>query len=69
MNTALVSRVIPAFYQIYMNSMCIDRFDDIWSGILLKKIAGHLGDNLSIDEPLAYHNKRLRTIYSSLLDA
>lgn len=33
MNTSFLPKIIPAFYQLYMNNMGIDRFDDIWSGI------------------------------------
>lgn len=37
MNTSFTPEIIPAFYQLYMNFMGVDRFDDIWSGIFLKK--------------------------------
>jgi len=66
MNTAFVSKIIPAFYQLYMNHMGIDRFDDVWSGIFLKKIADHLGDNVSLGKPLVYHNKRPRNVFKDL---
>jgi hypothetical protein len=46
MNLSFVSKIIPAFYQLYMKHMGVDRFDDIWSGIFLKKIADHLGDRV-----------------------
>jgi hypothetical protein len=66
MNTAFVSKIIPAFYHLYMNHIGIDRFDDIWSGIFLKKIADHLGDNVSLGKPLVYHNKRPRNVFKDL---
>jgi hypothetical protein len=46
--------------------MGIDRFDDIWSGIFLKRIADHLGDNVCIGKPLAFHNKRPRNTFNDL---
>jgi len=66
MNTAFRCKVIPAFYQLYMNFMGIDRFDDIWSGLFLKKIADHLGDKICLGEPLVYHDKRPRNIFKDL---
>jgi len=66
MNTSFVPKIIPAFYQLYMNFMGIDRFDDIWSGIFLKKIADHLGDRISLGGPLVYHDKRPRNVFNDL---
>jgi hypothetical protein len=66
MNTAFKTRVIPAFYQLYMNPKSIDRFDDIWSGIFLKKIADHLEEKMCIGEPLGSHIKRSRNALNDL---
>jgi len=66
MNTSFLPRIIPAFYQLYMNCMGIDRFDDIWSGIFLKKITDHLGDGVSLGSPPIYHNKRPRNVFRDL---
>jgi len=66
MNTAFRRKVIPAFYQLYMNFMSIDRFDDIWSGLFLKKIADHLGDKICLGAPIVYHDKRPRSIFKDL---
>jgi len=66
MNTAFLSKIIPAFYQLYMNFMTIDRFDDIWSGIFLKKITDHLGDKVCLGHPIVYHNKRPRNVFGDL---
>ena len=66
MNTSFASKVIPAFYQLYMNHMGVDRFDDIWSGVFLKKIADHLGDKICIGKPLVRHDKRPRNIFRDL---
>jgi len=66
MNTSFRSRIIPAFYQLYMNSMGIDRFDDIWSGLFIKRIADHLGDSVSLGMPLVRHVKRPRDTFKDL---
>jgi len=66
MNASFLPKIIPAFYQLYMNFMGIDRFDDIWSGIFVKKIADHLGDKISLGKPLVYHDKRARNVFKDL---
>lgn len=66
MNTAFKSNVIPAFYQLYMKHLSIDRFDDIWSGIFLKKIADLIGDKICLGAPLVYHDKRPRSVFKDL---
>ncbi|MHA1833932.1 MAG: hypothetical protein ACTSV7_08065 [Candidatus Baldrarchaeia archaeon] len=66
MNTSFTPRIIPAFYQLYMNFMGVDRFDDIWSGMFFKKIADHLGHKVCLGKPLVYHDKRPRNVFSDL---
>jgi hypothetical protein len=66
MNTSFQRRIIPAFYQLYMKVMGIDRFDDIWSGLFIKKIADHLGDSICLGKPLVYHDKRARSTFKDL---
>ena len=66
MNTSFVAKVVPAFYQLYMNVMGIDRFDDIWSGLFLKRIADHLGDLVCLGKPAGIHEKRARSTFNDL---
>jgi hypothetical protein len=66
MNTSFQRKIIPAFYQLYMKVMGIDRFDDIWSGIFIKKIADHLRDSICLGKPLVYHDKRPRSTFRDL---
>jgi hypothetical protein len=66
MNTSFQRKIVPAFYQLYMKVMGIDRFDDIWSGLFIKKIADHLGDNACLGKPLVYHDKRPRSTFTDL---
>ncbi len=67
MNTSFLPKIVPAFYQLYMNFKGIDRFDDIWSGVFLKKIADHVGDSLCLGKPSGKHVKRSRSIFKDLL--
>jgi hypothetical protein len=66
MNMAFRTEIVPSFYQLFMKEFGIDRFDDIWSGIFLKKIADHLGDRVSLGAPIVVHNKRPRNIFKDL---
>jgi hypothetical protein len=66
MNVGFRPEIIPAFYQLYMNYMGIDRFDDIWSGILFKKVADHLGAGVSLGRPVVRHQKRCRDVFKDL---
>lgn len=66
MNTAFLNEVIPAFYQSYSNFMGIDRFDDIWSGVFIKKITDQLGRRVSLGSPLVNHRKRPRNTFKDL---
>ncbi len=58
-NTAFKRKVAPAFYTLLMdtniNGLWIDRYDDIWAGWILQKIANHLGDYVSFGLPLSDH--------------
>jgi hypothetical protein len=66
MNAAFAPKVVPAFYQLYMNTMGIDRFDDIWSGIFLKRVADHLDDSICLGRPVGVHDKRPRSVFKDL---
>lgn len=66
MNTSFLPKIVPAFYQLYMNTMGIDRFDDIWSGIFLKRVADHLGDRVCLGKPAGTHDKRPRSVFKDL---
>jgi len=66
MNTMFRAEIVPAFYQLYMNYLGLDRFDDIWSGLFLKKIADHLGFSLSLGVPLGYHRKTPRNTFTNI---
>jgi hypothetical protein len=68
MNLAFEREVIPAFYQLPMddNEWDVGRFDDIWSGVFLKRACDVLGDHIYNGYPLCQHNKAPRSTFDDL---
>jgi hypothetical protein len=68
MNLAFRREVIPAFYQLPMdeNEWDVGRFDDIWSGLFLKRACDVLDKRIVNGNPLCEHNKAPRSTFSDL---
>jgi hypothetical protein len=68
MNLAFRREVVPAFYQLPMddNQWDVGRFDDIWSGVFLKRAADVLEHDLVNGYPLCEHNKAPRPTFDDL---
>ena len=68
MNLAFRREVIPAFYQLPMddNPWDVGRFDDIWSGLFLKRAADLLGGWVYTGDPLCRHDKAPRSTFGDL---
>jgi hypothetical protein len=68
MNLAFRRDVVPAFYQLPMddNDWGVGRFDDIWSGVLLKRAADLLDDAVLSGGPLCSHDKAPRPTFDDL---
>jgi hypothetical protein len=68
MNLAFRREIIPAFYQYPMddNPWEVGRFDDIWSGVMLKRAADAYGDALLTGFPLCDHQKAPRSTFDDL---
>ncbi len=68
MNLAFKREVIPAFYQLPMddNPWDVGRFDDIWSGVFLKRACDVLGTQVYNGYPLCEHNKAPRSTFDDL---
>ena len=68
MNLAFRREVTPAFYQLPMddNEWDVGRFDDIWSGVFLKRACDLLGKTIYNGDPLCEHNKAPRSTFSDL---
>jgi hypothetical protein len=70
MNLAFRREVVPAFYQLPMddNPWEVGRFDDIWSGVFLKRACDALGKQIYNGDPLCEHNKVARSTFGDLTD-
>ncbi|AGN01787.1 hypothetical protein L593_09210 [Salinarchaeum sp. Harcht-Bsk1] len=68
MNLGFRREVIPAFYQLPMddNEWAVGRFDDIWSGVFLKRACDLLGARIYNGQPLCEHNKAPRSTFDDL---
>ncbi|AEH36670.1 hypothetical protein [Halopiger xanaduensis] len=68
MNLAFRREVIPAFYQLPMddNEWEVGRFDDIWSGVFLKRACDVLDKRIYNGAPLCEHNKAPRSTFDDL---
>jgi hypothetical protein len=68
MNLAFRREIIPAFYQLPMddNEWDVGRFDDIWSGVFLKRACDVLGKQIYNGHPLCEHNKAARSTFDDL---
>lgn len=69
MNLAFRRNIIPAFYQFPMddNPHHIGRFDDIWSGVVAKKVLDHINKYIINGFPLCIHNKAPRSTFKDIL--
>lgn len=68
MNLAFRREVIPAFWQMPMddNPWKVGRFDDIWSGVVLKHIADARNAAILTGAPLCEHRKAKRSVFKDL---
>ena len=68
MNLAFRSEIAPAFYQYKMddNQWGIGRFDDIWSGVVAKRVCDTLGYSIVTGNPLCQHDKAPRSTFKDL---
>ena len=68
MNLGFRREIIPAFYQFPMddNPFKIGRFDDIWSGLVVKAVVDQLGGYILNGYPLCQHNKAPRSTFKDV---
>jgi len=68
MNLAFRREIVPAFYQLPMdeNKWDVGRFDDIWSGVFLKRACDLLDKTIYNGAPLCEHNKAPRSTFDDL---
>ncbi|HEV3330281.1 MAG TPA: hypothetical protein VG096_04825 [Bryobacteraceae bacterium] len=61
-NTALMRHVIPAYFL----SPYVGRYDDIWAGYIVSRIAEHLGDIITFGEPLVHQQRNPHDLWRDL---
>lgn len=67
MNLAWKREVTPAMYFLLMGKGYeYDRFGDIWCGVIVKKIADHLGKAVSSGDPIVHH-ERASDVFANLV--
>jgi hypothetical protein len=59
MNVCYAREALPAAYNLLMGLSAhgVDRFDDIWSGLFLKRVADHLGLYVTSGVPFVHHTR------------
>jgi len=64
MNTSFLKEVIPAFPYTYQepDGFGVARYDDIWSGLFIKKILDKLDKRMSAGFPVVSHEKGTRDV-------
>jgi hypothetical protein len=60
MNVCYHRSIVPAAYNLLMGleTVGLDRFDDIWSGLILKRVLDYMGWYATTGEPFVRHIKR-----------
>lgn len=66
MNLAFRPEIAPAMYFLIMGrDWPFDRFDDIWAGVMVKKVCDHLNLAMCSGEPCVHH-RRASNVFSNL---
>ena len=68
MNAAITHKYLPAMYQLLMGKRVgYDRVEDIWSALIMKRIADHLEDVVVLNGEARVIHERASNAYASLL--
>jgi hypothetical protein len=69
-NTAFHRDTLPAFYFVpitgHIGGMIVERFGDIWAGLLLRKAIDHLGDRVLYGKPACDHIRNMHVLLKDL---
>ena len=69
-NTAIATEILPCFYDVMQGynfkGLKIDRYSDIWAGFLAKKVIDHMGDKITVGQPLARHIRNSHDLLNDL---
>jgi len=67
MNCAFRHEVVPCLYHLYMGTKHVnyDRFDDIWAGLILKRVCDHMGWTILINgKATCWHDRASNPVKS-----
>ena len=69
-NTAIATEILPCFYDVMqgyeIRGLKIDRYSDVWAGFLAKKVIDHMGDKITIGQPLSRHIRNSHNLLNDL---
>ncbi len=69
-NTSLLTEILPCFYDVIQGhnfkGLKIDRYSDVWAGFLAKKVIDHMGDKVTVGEPLTRHLRNPHDLLNDL---
>ena len=70
MNIGFSKKILPAYYQtlqsVDVKGWQLARYDDIWSGVFVKKVIDSIGDKVTVGLPLVKHEKTPRDIFEDI---
>lgn len=69
-NTAIATEILPCFYDVMQGysfkGLKIDRYSDVWAGFLAKKAIDHMGDKITVGQPLSKHIRNSHNLLNDL---
>jgi len=69
-NTAIATEILPCFYDVMQGynfkGLKIDRYSDVWAGFLAKKAIDHMGDKITVGQPLSRHIRNSHDLLNDL---
>jgi len=69
-NTSLLTEILPCFYDVMQGhnfkGLKIDRYSDVWAGFLAKKVIDHMGDKITVGQPLTRHLRNPHDLMNDL---
>jgi len=69
-NTSFLTEILPCFYDVLQGhnfkGLKIDRYSDVWAGFLAKKVIDHMGDKITVGQPLARHLRNPHNLLNDL---
>lgn len=69
-NTAFATEILPCLYEVMqgynLKGLKIDRYSDVWAGFMAKKVIDHMGDKITVGQPLSRHVRNYHNLLNDL---